>query len=105
MADVNVCSSNHGGSDPAAVVAGQVALELNNDFSPNFTGLLEYDLMSLFFVQRVWPRTTANQACSGGHKRSMELQPAQCFSRNRFAVLAQLVSVPNTHHRSQCSTS
>ncbi|KAK5118743.1 hypothetical protein LTR85_007949 [Meristemomyces frigidus] len=37
---------NPGGSDPTAVVAWQVALNIESDFTPNFHGLLEYDLMS-----------------------------------------------------------
>ncbi|KAK3622901.1 hypothetical protein LTR56_021934 [Elasticomyces elasticus] len=34
-----------GGTDAGAAVAWQVALGLNSDFTPNFGGLLEYDIM------------------------------------------------------------
>ncbi|KAK3056985.1 hypothetical protein LTR09_002023 [Extremus antarcticus] len=39
--------SNAGGSDQNTVFAWQAALGLNDDFQPDFSGLLEYDLMMM----------------------------------------------------------
>ncbi|KAK4541861.1 hypothetical protein LTR36_007393 [Oleoguttula mirabilis] len=50
---------NPGGSDPTAVVAWQVALDLESDFTANFEGLLEYDLMMLD-VRGLWASNPLN---------------------------------------------
>ena len=39
-------SSNAGGTDPDAVVAWMVALNLTTDYLPDFSGLLDFDLLS-----------------------------------------------------------
>ena len=39
-----------GGTDPGALVAWQIALNINSPFLPSFDGLLQYDIMSRWIL-------------------------------------------------------
>lgn len=40
--------SNAGGTDPEVVFAWLIALNVTSDFLPDFSGLLDYDIMSQY---------------------------------------------------------
>lgn len=54
--------SSPGGTDAGAMGAWRVALNQTSDYWPNFSGLLDYDLMSMLFPLRCCQLLTISSA-------------------------------------------
>lgn len=76
----NSCNhSNAGGSDQNTVFAWQTALGLIDDFQPDFSGLLEYDLMSAYLFLQLLQSLISR---SDGYQRDLVLESSQRLDRS-----------------------